>query len=155
MPKRRRSDSSDIPSSISSPFSVTASSTGPDEPASKYVQTSAMARRPRVVMQCTLPPHPGFIQFYSFEDFEVHYAKFHTHRCSECQHNFPSDHFLSLHISENHDPLNEVRREKGEKTFRCLVEDCDKVYLKPHSRTMHLLDKHKFPKVLRASVSRP
>ena len=105
-------------------------------------------------MQCSLPPHVGFIQFYSFEEFEVHYAKFHTHRCSECQHNFPSDHFLSLHISENHDPLNEAKRAKGEKTFRCLVEDCCKVFLKSNGRTMHLLGKHKFPEVSSASISR-
>jgi len=34
----------------------------------------------------------------------------------ECGRNFPSEWFLSLHIGENHDPLGEVRRGRGERT---------------------------------------
>lgn len=68
------------------------------------------------VMRCYLPPHPYGVSFSSFEAYEVHYQKCHVHRCTECYKNFPSDHYLNLHIAENHDPLNEAKRDKGEKT---------------------------------------
>ena len=69
-------------------------------------------------MKCSLPPHHDTISFSTFEEFEAHYAKEHAHRCSECRKNFPTEHFLGLHISENHDPLTEARRAKEEKTVR-------------------------------------
>ena len=67
-------------------------------------------------MKCSLPPHHDTISFSTFEEFEVHYAKEHAHRCSGCRKNFPTEHFLGLHISENHDPLTEAKRAKEEKT---------------------------------------
>lgn len=67
-------------------------------------------------MQCHLPPHPHGLSFPSYEAYEVHYQQNHVHRCTECHKNFPSDHYLNLHIAENHDPLNDARREKGDKT---------------------------------------
>lgn len=118
MPKRSREDS---------PSSSTASSLSPtpDPPSpalidapihrSKYIQTSDKPS-PRAVMKCSLPPHHDTISFSTFDEFEIHYAKEHAHRCSECRKNFPTEHFLGLHISENHDPLTEARIAKGEKT---------------------------------------
>lgn len=97
-------------------------------------------------MKCSLAPHTETLAFATFEDFEVHYAQVHTNRCSECQKNFPTEHFLSLHISENHDPLVEARRARDEKTYRCFVENCDKICSSPHKRRMHLQAKHFFPK---------
>ena len=67
-------------------------------------------------MKCSLPPHHDTISFSTFEEFEIHYSKEHAHRCPECRKNFPTEHFLGLHISENHDPLTEARKAKGEKT---------------------------------------
>ena len=67
-------------------------------------------------MKCSLPPHAEPVSFSTFEEFEIHYAKIHAYRCSDCRRNFPTEHFLELHIGENHDPLNEARRAKGEKT---------------------------------------
>lgn len=72
------------------------------------------------VMRCSLPPHQP-LAFDSFEAYDVHYQKTHMNRCSECQRNFPDDHFLNLHIAENHDPINDAKREKGEKTVGLLV----------------------------------
>lgn len=97
-------------------------------------------------MKCSLPPHNEAISFSTFEEFEVHYAKEHAYRCSECRKNFPTEHFLGLHIHENHDPLVEARRAKEEKTYQCFVEGCDKVCSTPQKRRMHLTDKHVFPK---------
>ncbi|KAF2492133.1 hypothetical protein BU16DRAFT_529501 [Lophium mytilinum] len=96
-------------------------------------------------MKCLLPPHQP-LNFTSFEDYEVHYQKAHVNRCSECYKNFPSDHYLGLHIAENHDPLNEIKRSRGEKTYACFVSDCDRLCSTPHKRRLHLIDKHQFPK---------
>lgn len=70
------------------------------------------------VMRCSLPPHRQTLSFSSFEEYEVHYNKIHVNRCSECRKNFPTTYFLDLHISENHDPLVEVLKERGERTVR-------------------------------------
>lgn len=71
------------------------------------------------VMQCSLPPHAWrVLSFTSFEDYEVHYNKTHVNRCVECGKNFPTPHFLDLHISETHNPLMEVLKDRGERTVR-------------------------------------
>lgn len=63
---------------------------------------------------CNLPPHRP-LKFTSFDEFEVHYQQNHVNRCFTCHKNFPSGHFLNLHIAENHDPINQIRKERGEK----------------------------------------
>lgn len=97
-------------------------------------------------MQCLLPPHQA-LDFPSAEAFDVHYAKEHTNRCSACSKNFPSAHYLTLHIDENHNPVREALAAKGEKTYGCFLEDCDKKCSTPQKRRLHLIDKHMFPKV--------
>lgn len=67
-------------------------------------------------MRCSLPPHRNTLTFATFEEYDIHYAKTHVNRCVECRKNFPTTHFLNLHIEENHDSLISVRRERGEKT---------------------------------------
>ncbi|KAJ5048573.1 Zinc finger protein [Penicillium chrysogenum] len=68
------------------------------------------------VMHCSLPPHRETLSFTSYEDYEVHYLQSHVNRCSECSKNFPTGHFLNIHIEENHDPLAAARRARGDKT---------------------------------------
>jgi hypothetical protein len=75
---------------------------------------SALADEP-AVMKCSLPPHEP-LTFASIEEHDVHYQKTHVNRCSECQKNFPDEHFLHLHIAEYHDPINAAKRDKGERT---------------------------------------
>ena len=108
MVKRSREDS------ISSQASSTELSVDATIRSTKYMQVVDDAERVKV-MQCSLPPHEP-ISFSSYADYEVHYAQVHVNRCSECRKNFPTEHFLSLHIGENHDPLNDALRAKGEKT---------------------------------------
>ena len=79
---------------------------------------SGEAPTPSIEMRCSLPGHRQTLTFASFEEYDVHYAKTHTNRCIECRKNFPTEHFLNLHIEENHDALVSVRRERGEKTVR-------------------------------------
>jgi hypothetical protein len=70
------------------------------------------------VMLCSLPPHRQALAFPTYEAYEVHYAQAHVNRCLECGSNFPTAHYLALHIAENHDPLNEARKARGEKIVR-------------------------------------
>ncbi|KAI4246979.1 MAG: hypothetical protein L6R40_001644 [Gallowayella cf. fulva] len=154
MAKRSREDSPPAgatdtlsPSSLSSdpgaPFISAASN---EIRSSKYLQVTDEPAGASVAMKCSLAPHPETITFNTFEDFEVHYAQNHSNRCSECHKNFPTEHFLGLHISENHDPLVAARKAREEKTYRCFVEGCDKVCSTPQKRRMHLQAKHSFPK---------
>jgi hypothetical protein len=60
--------------------------------------------------------------------------------------NFPTEHFLNLHQAENHDPLVGVLRDRGEHTYACFIEDCERKCSTPQKRRLHLIDKHSFPK---------
>ncbi|KAB8220629.1 C2H2 type zinc finger domain protein [Aspergillus novoparasiticus] len=98
------------------------------------------------VMHCSLPPHRETLSFPSYDDYEVHYKQTHVNRCTACGKNFPTDRFLNLHIEENHDPLIAAKKDRGEKTYGCFIEDCERKCSTPQKRRMHLIDKHMFPK---------
>ncbi|KAM7207384.1 hypothetical protein V8F20_002264 [Naviculisporaceae sp. PSN 640] len=97
-------------------------------------------------MKCSLPGHKFPIRFATYEEYEAHYTKNHTNRCRECGKNFPSEHLLSLHIEEVHDSFAAVKRERGEHTFSCFVETCDRKCMTASKRNRHLVDKHHFPR---------
>ncbi|OAA43115.1 C2H2 type zinc finger domain protein [Metarhizium rileyi] len=97
-------------------------------------------------MKCTLPPHKGPITFRTYHEYESHYNMFHSNRCLDCHRNFPSEHLLAVHIEEYHDPLVRVRRDKGEHTFSCFVEGCERKCLTHQKRRLHMIDKHMYPK---------
>ncbi|RYO78943.1 hypothetical protein DL766_008620 [Monosporascus sp. MC13-8B] len=101
---------------------------------------------PGIVMRCSLPPHREVLPFRSYGDYEVHYSKAHVNRCVECGKNLPSEHLLGVHIEECHDAFAAVRREKGEHTYSCFVEGCDRKCRTPQKRRQHLIDKHLYPK---------
>ncbi|KAK4175985.1 hypothetical protein QBC36DRAFT_330287 [Triangularia setosa] len=107
-----------------------------------------------ITMHCSLPPHKEPLAFSSYEEYESHYCNEHTNRCLECRKNFPSTHLLNLHISENHDAFTQVKRDKGERTYTCFVETCDKVCMTPQKRQMHLVAKHMYPKNFFFGVTR-
>lgn len=69
-------------------------------------------------LQCSMPGHPPGLSFATYNQYETHYNNTHTNRCLECRKNFPSSHYLDLHIAECHDALVEVRRDKGEAVVR-------------------------------------
>ena len=96
-------------------------------------------------MRCLLAPHKP-LDFATYTEYESHYQKTHTNRCTDCKRNFPSSHFLSLHIAENHDPIVATKRDADEKTYACFVEGCEKVCIDWKKRRSHLVDKHGFPK---------
>jgi len=98
-------------------------------------------------IQCSLPPHRDPLSFSNVEAFEVHYVKEHSNRCSACGKNFPTAHFLALHTDENHNTFREALQAKGEKTYACFVQGCEKTCSTPQKRRLHLIDKHLFPKI--------
>ncbi|KAJ5786187.1 Zinc finger C2H2 [Penicillium pulvis] len=145
MSKRSRSCSH----SLSDPESQSRSSihTGSTRPADSERAKIARDSTPvSEVMHCALPPHRETLSFTSYEDYEVHYAQAHVNRCSQCSKNFPTGHFLNLHIEENHDPLAAARRARGDKTYGCFVETCERKCSTPQKRRLHLIDKHMFPR---------
>lgn len=149
MAKRSREESfspaADTPSTTTSTCTEDAGEVDSDRPAKIPALTDPPASRP-AVMQCSLAPHRHPIDFPSIEAFELHYAKDHTNRCSSCGKNFPSAHFLALHIDEIHNPLRAELQGKGEKTYQCFVEDCERKCSTPQKRRLHLIDKHLYPK---------
>lgn len=80
-----------------------------------HIDSESVVEDHLAVMRCSLSPHPP-LSFDSFEAYDVHYQQTHMNRCAECQKNFPDEHFLHLHIAENHDPISAARRHQGEKT---------------------------------------
>ncbi|KAK5468056.1 hypothetical protein LTS15_001029 [Exophiala xenobiotica] len=101
----------------------------------------------QTAMQCSLPPHREALEFATVEEFETHYAKDHVNRCTSCGKNFPTAHFLALHIDEHHNTFREALQAKGERTYACFVEGCDRKCSTPQKRRLHLIDKHLFPKI--------
>ncbi|KAJ6110536.1 zinc finger protein [Penicillium sp. IBT 16267x] len=145
MSKRSRSRSH----SLSDPESQSRSPIYTDNTTPAVSQRAKIARDAipvSEVMHCALPPHRETLSFTSYEDYEVHYAQAHVNRCSQCSKNFPTGHFLNLHIEENHDPLAAARRARGDKTYGCFVETCERKCSTPQKRRLHLVDKHLFPR---------
>lgn len=118
------------------------------EPPAKYCQTDSDASTnfSGQVLQCALAPHREILRFDSQDDYDVHYAEEHTNRCATCSKNFPTSRYLNLHIEENHNPIREALAARGEKTYGCFVEGCDRKCSTPQKRRLHMIDKHMFPK---------
>ncbi|EFX02839.1 c2h2 type zinc finger domain containing protein [Grosmannia clavigera kw1407] len=95
-------------------------------------------------MICLL--HRESVDFSSYGAYESHYNREHLNRCLECHRNFPSPFYLGLHTDEWHDPFVAVRRDKGEHTYACFVEGCERKCGSADKRRRHLIDKHHFPK---------
>lgn len=145
MGKRSRSSSTTSTPSGSAVYTPSRStSVEPIEHATKYAQLE-LAAPSSSAMRCLLPPHRP-MSFSSYAEYETHYSQSHSNRCSDCHHNFPTAHFLEIHIAENHDPIVAARRERGEKTYACFVEGCDKICADWQKRRSHLVDRHAFPR---------
>lgn len=90
-----------------------------EPPASKYAEIEPSDQDGAgIAMKCSLPGHKEVLSFKTYDEYQSHYQKAHTNRCLECQRNFPSSHFLAVHIEECHDSFIAVKRDKGEHTVR-------------------------------------
>lgn len=148
MSKRPRQDStSHQASSYSLSTDEVASSESAQQPG-KYTHLDVSTHSADMnidFIRCALPPHKP-LGFANHEDYETHYQQTHVNRCTECDRNFPTDHFLNLHIAENHDPITAAKRDRGDKIYQCFVEGCDKLCSTWQKRRMHLVDAHMFPR---------
>ena len=118
---REAEEDSDPPSSYSDAILESGTHTDPGAPAAKIVELDPSSSGPSergsgIEMRCSLPGHQQGLVFKTYDDFDTHYSKDHSHRCLECRKNFPSGHLLTLHHEESHDPILAVKRERGEHT---------------------------------------
>ncbi|CAH2350401.1 hypothetical protein CLIB1423_01S09252 [[Candida] railenensis] len=100
---------------------------------------------------CNTPPCRE-LKFSSYEMYESHILSNHSHKCSECKKRFPSEFMLELHIEENHNPFFTIKKEKGEKVYRCFESTCSKVSSERRKRRLHMIDKHGYPKNYRFNI---
>ncbi|KAM3081524.1 hypothetical protein ACMFMG_004981 [Clarireedia jacksonii] len=131
MAKRSREEDCEEPSSPDSQLVGTPSlSEVPDAEAtsnsatptsSKFLHLDQESGEGQSIMRCSLPGHRSTLSFASYDDYEVHYTKSHLNRCLECRKNFPTEHFLSLHIEENHDAFVSAKKDRGEKIYDFFV----------------------------------
>ncbi|KAF9179102.1 hypothetical protein BGZ51_007251 [Haplosporangium sp. Z 767] len=95
---------------------------------------------------CHLGHCHGEQTFSTLAAYEHHYETNHRYICQACGKFFPSEKWLDLHIREVHDILIRIRRERGEKTYQCFVEGCERLCSSQKKREMHLIDKHQYPR---------
>lgn len=117
---------------------------------SKYTQYDYQYTQPKTMRSLTWCRRPSHQPMY-FKDpaeYDAHVIEIHSHDCPEpkCRKSFPDSRLLSLHHSEHHDPIVAAKRERGDKTYGCLVEGCDRVCANWGKRKMHLMARHHYPK---------
>ena len=145
MAKRLREDSLSSAKAGSATIEVTKSRSQSLDAAAHTPKYASVEPEEPSTMRCLLPPHKP-LSFTTYDEYESHYQQAHTNRCTDCRKNFPTSHFVDVHIAENHDPIVAAKREAGEKTYACFVEGCDKACLEWKKRRSHLVDKHGYPK---------
>ncbi|KZT25341.1 hypothetical protein NEOLEDRAFT_1065436 [Neolentinus lepideus HHB14362 ss-1] len=123
----------------------------PTPKAPRIISESSSSALTRPLL-CTLPPtcNPPKnqpTQLLNSQDLERHYAKYHAHVCEEkgCGCVFPDARLLQLHQTECHDPLAAVRKDRGQKIFACHLTSCDRLFLTPKARRLHLIQAHGYP----------
>ena len=99
--------------------------------------------------------HPGEIltcdikgckeTFKTTKAFELHHSNAHKFTCDECKRNFPSNFLLDVHLTETHDTMFDIKIERGEAAFRCLVGACAERFKNEKTRLKHLIEEHKYP----------
>ncbi|KAJ3056210.1 hypothetical protein HK097_007693 [Rhizophlyctis rosea] len=151
--KRKRSEEDLDTHHISTPAPDTQHADTPSRFAKYYRFTSedlqeivrdAAAEGRSPVIRCTLTPHCTRLAFATAAQYEDHYAKTHTHVCSQCRRILPTSRLLHIHLLEVHDSYFSVVAEK-QKMYECFVDECKKLSGTPRGRNRHLIDKHKFP----------
>ncbi|XP_013783515.1 zinc finger protein 511-like isoform X2 [Limulus polyphemus] len=91
--------------------------------------------------------------FNNIQSYESHYNSIHRHVCSKCKKSFPSDHLLSIHITEVHSSFFlSAAKKSGEPIYECLVEGCVLKFMESQARKEHLIKEHKYPADFRFST---
>lgn len=119
--------------------------------------SSSAATTPTNLITCNYPPCVNNTIFNCYAEYELHVQNYHTHICNECKRRFPTNDFLTLHIDETHNPLLQIKRERGEKTYKCFnystsIGGCRKICLDQKKRRLHMIDKHGYPRDFKFNV---
>ncbi|XP_073845993.1 zinc finger protein 511 lethal (2) k10201 [Musca autumnalis] len=77
--------------------------------------------------------------------YTSHYNSMHRFICQECKKSLPTEHLLDLHLSEIHDSYFKARLDRGERLYKCYVEECKELFLNAIERKKHCIEQHKFP----------
>lgn len=83
--------------------------------------------------------------FDNVASYQSHYNSMHRFICSECKKSLPTEHLLDLHLTECHDTYFEVRIERGERLYKCYLEECKDLFANAKERKEHCIKQHKFP----------
>ncbi|KAM7341947.1 zinc finger protein 511 lethal (2) k10201 [Cochliomyia hominivorax] len=83
--------------------------------------------------------------FDNVASYQSHYNVMHRFICIECKKSLPTEHLLDLHISEQHDSYFKARVERGQRLFKCYLEECKETFANPMERKEHCIKEHKFP----------
>ncbi|XP_061396513.1 protein lethal(2)k10201 [Musca vetustissima] len=83
--------------------------------------------------------------FDNVASYTLHYNSMHRFICQECKKSLPTEHLLDLHISEIHDSYFKARLDRGERLFKCYVEECKEMFSNAIERKKHCIEAHKFP----------
>lgn len=83
--------------------------------------------------------------FDNVASYQSHYNVMHRFICIECKKSLPTEHLLDLHITEQHDSYFKARIERGQRLFKCYLEDCKEMFGNPQERKEHCIKQHKFP----------
>ncbi|GAA95074.1 uncharacterized protein L969DRAFT_95952 [Mixia osmundae IAM 14324] len=116
-----------------------------EEPASDH---DKLARASPVQAQTyfCMVPSCGVRTPFGSAELASHHRQRHAHICHECRKTFPDEHFLSLHLTERHDTMTMLKRERGDKTFACFQAACKHVSQTPKQREVHLIEEHQYPR---------
>ncbi|KAI8602023.1 hypothetical protein EDD21DRAFT_304305, partial [Dissophora ornata] len=109
-----------------------------------YTPLSCAQHRP--AQACYVGRCHGDWTFPNAAAYEHHYETNHRYICETCKKPFPGEKWLELHLREVHDVMVRIKRERGEKTYQCFVEGCDRMCSTPQKRRRHMIDKHHYPK---------
>ncbi|XP_023301845.2 protein lethal(2)k10201 [Lucilia cuprina] len=83
--------------------------------------------------------------FDSVASYQSHYNVMHRFICAECKKSMPTEHLLDLHISEHHDSYFKARVDRGERLFKCYLEECKQIFENAAQRKEHCIKEHRFP----------
>lgn len=126
-----------------------------DSTLEKYLEAGRDLETGQLV--CRMPPCYNKPKIFGdYPSYELHMINFHTHICQKCKKRFPSQIILDIHIEENHDPFFALKRERGEKVYRCLnfsnTNGCRKLCSDRKKRRLHMIDKHGYPKAFNFGI---
>lgn len=82
--------------------------------------------------------------FNAVQELINHFNAVHKNKCSICRKSFPTSKILDIHILESHDNYFKALSLKKQ-MYKCLVDDCEKVFWRSSDRKNHLIAVHHFP----------